>query len=142
MQGNRSRDTRCELVVRRALHARGYRYFVHRRPIPGLRRTADIVFPTVKLAVFIDGCFWHGCPRHHRLPASHQDYWEAKIATNRARDEATDRALADHGWTVIRVWEHEAVDEVVEQIATTASRLRAGRTPAAVGPSPRRDASR
>jgi DNA mismatch endonuclease (patch repair protein) len=70
MQGNRSRDTKPELAVRRILHARGLRYFVNRKPVPDLRRTADLVFTRAKVAVFIDGCFWHGCPEHHKPPTS------------------------------------------------------------------------
>ena len=80
MQGNRSRDTKPELAVRRAVHALGLRYRVAQQPLREVRRSADLVFPSVKVAVFVDGCFWHGCPEHYREPGSHIDYWRPKIA--------------------------------------------------------------
>ncbi len=83
MRGNRSRDTAPELVVRRLVHAMGLRYRVHTRPLPGLRRTADLVFTRQRVAVFIDGCFWHGCPEHHRQPGANSAYWSEKVARNR-----------------------------------------------------------
>ncbi|MBO3746193.1 very short patch repair endonuclease [Streptosporangiaceae bacterium NEAU-GS5] len=107
MQANRGRDTKPELALRRAVHALGLRYRVSVRPLPRLRRTADIVFTRVKVAVFIDGCFWHGCPEHHTKAATNADYWAEKVRRNRERDAETDRLLMDAGWTVIRVWEHE-----------------------------------
>lgn len=107
MQGNRSRDTKPELAVRRLLHARGFRYRVNARPIKELRRTADIVFTRAKVTVFIDGCYWHGCPLHYRAPASNVDYWTAKLARNMERDGATSETLRLAGWTVLRFWSHE-----------------------------------
>ncbi|GEA82368.1 very short patch repair endonuclease [Cellulomonas uda] len=107
MLGNRSRDTTPELAVRHAAHALGLRYFVAARPIPTLRRTADMVFPRARVAVFVDGCYWHGCPAHFKAPATHSDYWGPKIERNRARDAETTRALRDAGWTVLRFWEHD-----------------------------------
>lgn len=108
MQANRSRDTGPEIAVRRILHANGYRYRVHFQPEPGLRRRADIVFTRQRVAIFIDGCFWHGCPEHGRRNFNHNvDYWPSKIATNRARDLETTAALQDAGWQVLRFWEHE-----------------------------------
>ncbi|MFC9962252.1 very short patch repair endonuclease [Streptomyces nigra] len=107
MQGNRSRDTRPELALRRAIHARGLRYRVGVRPLPSLRRTADLVFTRCKVAVFLDGCFWHGCPEHHSLAATNSSFWAEKVRKNRDRDADTNRRLADAGWLVIRVWEHE-----------------------------------
>jgi len=107
MQSNRGRDTKPELALRRAVHARGLRYFVNRRPIRIVRRTADMVFPSVKVAVFLDGCFWHGCPRHHTVAKTNADYWAAKVIQNRARDAETDRLLQEAGWKVLRFWEHE-----------------------------------
>ena len=85
MQSNRSRDTAPELAVRKLLHAAGLRYRVASRPISSMRRTADILFIRAKLAVFIDGCFWHGCPAHYVKPKSHVEYWRPKIAGNMAR---------------------------------------------------------
>ena len=107
MRGNRNRDTRPELAVRSAVHALGLRYRVAARPIAGVRRSADLVFRRRRVAVFVDGCYWHGCPDHFMLPRTNVDYWSAKIGRNRARDAETDALLAEAGWTVIRVWEHE-----------------------------------
>ncbi|GEK17368.1 very short patch repair endonuclease [Cellulomonas persica] len=83
------------------------RYSVAVRPIPTLRRTADMVFPRARVAVFVDGCYWHGCPVHFKAPASHTEYWGPKIERNRARDAETTRVLRDAGWTVLRFWEHD-----------------------------------
>jgi DNA mismatch endonuclease, patch repair protein len=107
MQGNRSRDTRPEVAVRSAVHALGLRYRVSARPIPGLRRTADLVFRPLRIAVFVDGCFWHGCPVHFAAPSTNADYWAAKIGRNRDRDAETDAMLVEAGWQVVRLWEHD-----------------------------------
>lgn len=118
MQANRSRDTKPELAVRRLLHARGLRYRVAAAPVAGLRRRADIVFSKQRIAVFIDGCFWHGCAEHGRKSFKHNvDYWPAKIATNMARDLDTTTRLVDSGWRVLRFWEHESPAEVASAIA-------------------------
>lgn len=116
MQGNRSRDTKPEIAVRRLLHARGHRYRIHLRPVDDLNRRADIVFTRSLLAVFVDGCFWHGCPKHFTPPATHKKYWLDKIATNRARDAETSRILRRRGWTVIRIWEHQAPLDAVKRV--------------------------
>lgn len=116
MQANRSRDTGPELAVRRLLHARGLRYRVAARPVQGVRRTADIVFPRARVAVYIDGCYWHGCPEHYVQPRSHVEYWTAKVAKNRARDVETNALLEEAGWTVLRFWEHEDAEEVAQVI--------------------------
>ena len=107
MQGNRDRDTLPELRVRRAVHASGLRYRVSTRPVADLRISADMVFRRSRVAVFIDGCFWHGCPEHSSTPRTNVEYWAAKIAANRDRDARAGRLLAAAGWTVVRVWEHE-----------------------------------
>jgi DNA mismatch endonuclease, patch repair protein len=137
MQMQRTRDTAPEIAVRKALHAMGLRYRVDRSPLPGLRRRADIVFGPARVAVYIDGCFWHGCPDHSNpRPASNGWYWPAKIAGNRARDEDTDRRLTDAGWAVVRVWEHEPAADVAALVAETVrARLRvsAPRNPARPG---------
>ncbi|MHA6761753.1 very short patch repair endonuclease [Streptacidiphilus sp. PAMC 29251] len=117
MQANRSRDTRPELALRRAVHALGFRYRVAARPLPQLRRTADLVFPKQCVAVFLDGCFWHGCPQHHTKAATHSDYWEQKVARNRARDRDTNDRLAAAGWAVLRFWEHEDPAEAAQAVA-------------------------
>lgn len=112
MQANRRRDTAPELAVRRLLHARGLRFRVDYRLEKSLRTRADIVFTRRRVAVFIDGCFWHGCPLHATQPKSNADYWGPKLARNVARDCEADAALRNAGWTVLRYWEHEDPREV------------------------------
>jgi DNA mismatch endonuclease (patch repair protein) len=107
MQSNKSRDTKPELALRSAVHALGLRYRVGAKPLAGLRRTADLVFPTVKVAVFLDGCFWHGCPEHHTVAAANAKFWADKVSGNRTRDRDTDARLEAAGWVSVRVWEHE-----------------------------------
>ena len=120
MRANRSRDTKPEIRIRQLLHSEGLRYRISTRPLPELRRTADIVFRTEKVAVFVDGCFWHGCRLHKRAPKSNTDFWIAKIASNVKRDTETNRRLGDAGWLVIRVWEHDdpvhAAREIVNMV--------------------------
>ncbi|MFF7599903.1 very short patch repair endonuclease [Streptomyces mirabilis] len=128
MQAIRSRDTRPELLVRRLLHAHGLRYRVAAKPLPGLRRTADIVFRPAKLAVFIDGCYWHGCPEHYTPPKTNPGYWSDKVTRNVIRDRDTDKRLREAGWTVLRFWEHESPDDCALKIAATVGRLRDGRS--------------
>jgi len=112
----RRRDTKPELAVRRLLHAHGLRYRVT-FPVPGQRRrTIDIAFTRRHVAVFIDGCFWHGCVVHGVKPTANAEWWQTKIAANRARDEDTTRALEEHGWRVLRFWEHERPAAVVEAV--------------------------
>ena len=107
MQDQRARDTRPELALRRLLHSAGLRYRVDRAPLAGVRRRADLVFGPAKLAVFVDGCFWHGCPDHGTWPRSNPDWWRDKLERNQRRDADTDGRLAAAGWRVLRVWEHE-----------------------------------
>lgn len=116
MQGNRSRDTKPEMAVRRLLHARGLRYRVNFRPLPDLRRTADLVFTKARIAVFIDGCFWHGCSVHHRASKSNIGYWHVKIENNIQRDRETTEVLVAAGWTVMRFWSHDDPSSVATQI--------------------------
>lgn len=118
MRGNRSRDTTPEKLLRKSLYERGARYRVAYRPLPNLRRTADVAFPGAKVAVFVDGCFWHGCADHCRWPETNEEFWKRKIEGNRARDVDTNRVLAEAGWTVVRVWEHEDSVEAADQILT------------------------
>ncbi|MGH3735913.1 MAG: very short patch repair endonuclease [Micromonosporaceae bacterium] len=117
MRGNRSRDTQPELALRSAVHALGLRYRVGVRPVPEIRRTADLVFARPKVAVFLDGCFWHGCADHHRPATRNSDFWSKKINANRTRDAETDKLLADAGWTVIRIWEHEQPQDAARRVA-------------------------
>jgi len=118
MRANRSRDTRPELALRSAVHALGLRYRVGIRPITGIRRTADLVFPRAKVAVFVDGCFWHGCPEHHRPAKRNTEFWTTKIQGNIARDADTDNRLKQAGWHVVRVWEHEPPSVAADKIRT------------------------
>ena len=114
MLHNRARDTKPELAIRREVHRRGMRYRVAMRPLKAIRRSADLVFTRAKVAVFVDGCFWHHCPEHFRMPSTNTDYWRAKILSNEQRDRETDTALREAGWKVVRVWEHEtAIDAAV-----------------------------
>jgi DNA mismatch endonuclease, patch repair protein len=113
------RDTAPEIALRQELHRQGMRYYVHRRPLPSLRRQADIVFPRAKVAVFVDGCFWHGCPDHGRR--EHQTnswYWPEKIRRNIERDRDTDQQLHAAGWTVVRVWEHVRPELGAQRVRT------------------------
>jgi DNA mismatch endonuclease (patch repair protein) len=118
MIANKGRDTRLELAVRSRVHARGLRYYVGRRPLPGLRRTADLLFPRRRVAVFLDGCFWHRCPQHFTMPRANHDYWAPKLEGNVHRDRETDRTLEAAGWTVLRFWEHEDPDAITARIET------------------------
>lgn len=116
MQGNRGRDTKPEIAVRRLLHRAGYRYRVDMRPVRGFARRADIVFTRQRLAVFIDGCFWHGCPAHYRPAKVNAERWQEKIEGNRRRDRETTKRLTQEGWTVLRLWEHEPPVEAFARI--------------------------
>ena len=118
MQAIRSRDTKPEQLIRRLVHAQGLRYRVAARPLPQLRRTADMVFRPAKVAVFIDGCYWHGCPDHYVPPKTNPGYWSDKVVGNVTRDRDTDRKLEDAGWLVLRFWEHEPSDECAARIST------------------------
>lgn len=116
MQAQRTRDTAPELAVRRILHAHGLRYRVDRAPLPELRRRADLVFGPSRVAVYVDGCFWHGCPEHGTEPRANAEWWRDKLARNRARDADTDLRLAEAGWLVVRVWEHEDPQAVAGRV--------------------------
>lgn len=117
MQSTRRRDTRPELEVRALVHAMGLRYRVDAAPSPTLRRRADLLFKGPRVAVLIDGCFWHGCPLHYIAPATHSEFWAKKVETNRARDRDTNHALAREGWAVLRLWEHEEPQHAANVIA-------------------------
>jgi DNA mismatch endonuclease (patch repair protein) len=126
MLSNRRRDTKPELAIRSALHRMGLRYRVDVAPLPDLRRRADIVFPRQRVAVQVDGCFWHGCPEHGLAPRANRDYWVEKIRRNRERDAETDAALQAAGWMVVRVWEHEEPLGAARRVADTVHTRRAG----------------
>lgn len=117
MRLQRRRDTPCELKVRKLLHGIGLRYRVDYRPVKGIRRRADIVFPPAKVAVFMDGCFWHLCPRHASWPKNNAFWWRQKLLQNQLRDRETNRHLRQLGWVVLRFWEHEPPERVARKIA-------------------------
>jgi DNA mismatch endonuclease (patch repair protein) len=122
------KDTGPELALRRAVHALGLRYRVDAPlPLRGMRRRADLLFVGAKVAVFVDGCFWHGCPLHGTRPKSNSSWWAEKLAANMCRDADTDRRLAEAGWGVVRIWEHEDPARGAAVVATVvkARRIRA-----------------
>lgn len=139
MLSNRRRDTLPELAVRTRIHAAGLRYRVDFAPLGG-RRRADIVFTRKRIAVFVDGCYWHGCPQHATLPKRNSDYWLPKLQRNIERDGDTDRLLREAGWIVLRFWEHEGPDEVARQIVAVvrSTELQLTRAPAHHIPVPAR----
>jgi DNA mismatch endonuclease, patch repair protein len=122
MQGNRSRDTRPEIALRRLLFARGLRYRVCARPLPQVRRTADLVFRSAKVAIDVRGCFWHGCPEHYKAPATNPEYWAEKLRINISRDNDTRNLLNEAGWLLVEVWEHDDLQRAAEEIAVIVSR--------------------
>ena len=119
MRANRPRDTGPERALRRELHARGLRYRVHRAPTSEVRSTADIVFPRARLAVYVDGCFWHRCPEHAVAPKRNREFWESKLSANVARDRRTEFELERRGWTVLRIWEHEDPSTAADLVQST-----------------------
>ena len=124
MRGNRRSDTRHELAVRSILHRSGQRF---RKDVvltvEGVRVRADIVFKSKGVVVFLDGCFWHGCPEHGRSPSANRTYWNAKLARNVERDARNNALLRDAGWTVLRFWEHESPDGVAAAIVAQLRQL-------------------
>src|SRR5689334_2931854 len=126
MQATAQRDTPGELVLRAAVHRAGLRFRVDWR-LPGLRRRADLAFTASRVAVFVDGCFWHGCPTHGTWPKANAAWWREKIEGNRRRDHDTDRGLKRAGWVVLRFWEHDDATIAAQAVASTL-RLRVKRT--------------
>jgi len=128
MSRQRSKDTGAELAVRRLLHAAGLRYRVE-YPVPGMaRRRIDVAFTRTRVAVLIDGCFWHGCPEHATRPKANAEWWREKLDRNMARDRETTEHLIARGWTVLRFWEHESPDTVAARVAATVEQQLAERT--------------
>lgn len=122
MLGNKRADTEPEKALRSALHAAGYRFRKDLRlDLGSVKPRPDIVFTKAKVAVFVDGCYWHCCPVHGSQPRRNVDYWGPKLARNTERDREHDRALREAGWTVLRIWEHVPVPEAVEAVATAYS---------------------
>lgn len=124
MRANRSRDTSPERRLRSALHRRGLRYRVHRRPEADLRTTADVLFAPARMAVYVDGCFWHSCPAHGVSPKANGDWWRQKLEANVARDRRNDAALRSRDWEVVRVWECQDPDTAADRICEMLERLR------------------
>lgn len=129
MQATPRRDTGPELALRRRLHALGLRYYVDRQPLPTCRRRADIVFPRLKLAVFVNGCYWHSCSKHGSWPKANAEWWRAKLLANRERDRETDLLLRRTKWTVIRIWEHEDLDTATKRVLRGLQRAGLGGPP-------------
>ncbi len=132
MAKQRTRDTYPELAVRRELHRRGLRYRVQRPVLSGTRRKADIVFGPSKVAVFVHGCFWHGCPEHMTWPKSNQEFWKNKIERNMERDKETIELLRSESWEAVVIWEHEnpidAANRVFELVEERRSDCRPRKT--------------
>lgn len=126
MISNRRRDTRPEIAVRRLLHARGLRFRVD-YPVRTAGRTirVDIAFPRAKVAILIDGCFWHGCAEHGTMPKHNRDYWEPKLARNRERDLQQVQLLSEEGWRALRFWTHEQPDAICDQVQASFGTRRA-----------------
>jgi DNA mismatch endonuclease (patch repair protein) len=122
MESTRQRDTAPEVALRRLLHRVGLRYRIDRPPLPTLRRRADLVFASARVAVYVDGCFWHACPLHATWPKENADFWRKKIHENQRRDRDTDRKLSEAGWLVLRVWEHEDPVRAADRVARAVRR--------------------
>ncbi len=122
MQANTGRTTAPELTLRSRLHRQGLRFRVDVRPEPSLRCSADLIFRRSRVCVFVDGCYWHGCPRHFAVPKQNSAWWAEKIADNRKRDARRTAELRDRGWVVIRLWEHDILGDFVAVAAARIAR--------------------
>lgn len=123
MAATRGRNNAKEKAIRSELHRRGLRFRLQWRLLRSTRRSVDIVFPSAKVAVFVDGCFWHGCPDHGTWPKINAVWWREKIETNMSRDRDTDARLRDLGWRVVRIWEHESVQGAADRIQAIIARV-------------------
>lgn len=130
----RSRDTAAEVLLRRALWAAGLRYRVTARKLPG---TPDVTFGPARTAVFVDGCFWHGCPVHYTQPRANEAFWQEKLRRNRARDAKVDTQLVSLGWLPVRIWEHEIYEDLQAVVAKVRDLIESRRTGPASGRSRR-----
>lgn len=115
MLANRA-DSSVERAVRSELHRRGLRFRKHLAPVRGLRCRPDVVFTRARVAVFVDGCFWHRCPEHGTSPKANSPYWKAKLDGNVARDRRNTQALEEAGWTVLRFWEHQPAAQIAQDV--------------------------
>jgi DNA mismatch endonuclease (patch repair protein) len=122
MQNTAQRDTQPERAVRALLETAGVVLIANRAPLPGMKSTADIVIPHSRVAVFLDGCFWHGCPEHGTLPTNNQVWWRDKIAANRRRDSRISTELEATGWIALRIWEHEDPSAAAQRIRKVVAR--------------------
>jgi DNA mismatch endonuclease, patch repair protein len=125
MRAIKRRDTGLERTIRSSLYSQGLRFRVdYLVQLPDVRAVrVDVAFPRPKLAIMVDGCFWHACPTHGRVPSTNPQYWPDKIARNRRRDEVVNEQLAQLGWSVVRIWEHEETDAATARVVTTLDRL-------------------
>ncbi|WP_321163513.1 very short patch repair endonuclease [Nocardioides sp. Root151] len=124
MRTQRRADTKPEMELRRELHRRGLRYRVG-HPVPGVpRRTIDIAFTRVRLAVFVDGCYWHRCPIHSVPAKNNGEWWASKLQRNHERDQETNQLLGDAGWAVLRIWEHEGAVAAADTVTRVLNELR------------------
>ncbi|WP_256657895.1 very short patch repair endonuclease [Pseudomonas sp. 2FG] len=132
MKRVRSKNTGPELAIRKILFSSGLRYRVHYKPraVAIGRANIDIAFPGIKLAVFIDGCFWHGCPDHGTIPKANGEWWAEKLSSNQARDERVTAALRDEGWTVLRFWTHETPECIAVAVMQVLELLKNQKEPA------------
>lgn len=124
MKANKRSDTKPEVAIRSQLHRMGLRFrkdFIIK--IEGRNCRPDIVFTKAKLIIFIDGCFWHFCPKHGHIPKSNIHYWEPKLNKNKERDKSDTQLLTEHGWTVLRIWEHVPIQEAVDIISDQLNEL-------------------
>jgi len=124
----RQKGTDAEVALRRELYRIGLRYRIDYEVLKKPRRVADIAFPGLRIAIFVDGCFWHGCPQHASWPKHNVEFWRQKIEANRHRDADTNERLRGMGWTVLRCWEHESPAEAAEVVARTVAMARAKRS--------------
>lgn len=125
MSKQATRGTRPELALRKELHRRGFRFRVQYRPLVGVQVTADIVFTRARVAVFVDGCFWHRCPEHGTNPRANAAWWAEKLDANVNRDQRTNEQLQAEGWTVVRIWEHLSAPAAAGQVASAVLQARA-----------------
>jgi DNA mismatch endonuclease (patch repair protein) len=125
MSRQRTKNTAAELNLRRVLHRNGLRFRLGTKPVPAASCRPDLVFGPAKVAVFVDGCFWHGCPDHASWPKTNSGWWRDKIERNRRRDEVLRSRLVDAGWVVVRVWEHEDVADAAARVFAEVQRARA-----------------
>lgn len=125
MKANKKTDTVPEKMIRSELHKRGYRFRKNYQIKDSeIHCHVDIVFPRRKIAIFVDGCFWHACPRHGNLPGHNQNYWQKKLERNKVRDQQNTYGLSNRGWKVIRIWEHEETETALSKITKALERKR------------------